>query len=445
MLKFEHKLDRLVYSYFCCIMLLFPFVLLLKHLGYETFFLVIIGIYFIIKLLTLVTTEIKFSVTLLPTILAGVIIVSLIYIYHLVTYGEPQMIHFIRYFSFSFILLFLFLFDYNAYRFAKYHLMYYVLYIFVLLCAWLIVDFVLLNIFNMDPMQQLMWVFHSKYRMSVGSQLIFTPGNLVPQNLTQFHYSSSFVCSNIIQIVMNKNIIDILFGVDWRPLGLIGQPSVTSSNIIFLYLIYRYISFSDDLYKSNYLNILLFSILTLTILLQNSGLGFVLYLAMIFLMMLTSKKKWRFIALLFPLIFFILISSNYFYRISFSYILYVVELIYHSLSNYIKHLTVSGFLFGVRYPFYEGGSGYLFMLSSMGVFYFIYYYSFIFRIAIKENKKWLTIALAILTLSDFHYTSSFYYPLTPLLIAFLAIRIYLTDESYNFTLKKFTLRPTVDY
>lgn len=71
----------------------------------------------------------------------------------------------------------------------------------------------------------------------------------------------------------------------------------------------------------------------------------------------------------------------------------------------------------------------------MGGIFLFYYYSFVLRIAIKAGNRWLTLALFMLSISDLHYTSSFYYPSVPLLMAFLAIRVYLTNESYSFTMK----------
>ena len=57
------------------------------------------------------------------------------------------------------------------------------------------------------------------------------------------------------------------------------------------------------------------------------------------------------------------------------------------------------------------------------------------KIAEKGKNKWLWLAIILLSLSDAHYTSSFYYPIIPLVIALLTIKIYLNAENYNFSAK----------
>src|SRR3989338_10117277 len=161
-LTLENRIDQFQYNYFRLLVYLFPFITLLKKKGFAEPFLFLAVIYGLIRLGMFLTGKIKASFVLLPIVSIALSLAFIVFLYHRIFYHSEHITYFARYFSLPFIFILFFIFDSNTYFFSKYELKRYVLYVFLLLSMWIIIDFILIKIFNMDPTWQLMWTFHPR-------------------------------------------------------------------------------------------------------------------------------------------------------------------------------------------------------------------------------------------------------------------------------------------
>lgn len=184
-----------------------------------------------------------------------------------------------------------------------------------------------------------------------------------------------------------------------RPFGLFGQPSVNSGLLIVFYLFYLYSS-NDTLDKN--LKVSLFFILTLGVVLQGSGVGFMLYT--IYLLFKLRNRKYILFFLI-PLISY-LIFNNTIEKLSMDYIIYIVD---HSFDAYyiMSNFSILDMLFGIA-TFNSVDSGFIYLISSVGILYTILIL-FLYMIMVKkvENTNF-RMAVIFLIIGSLHYPMMFY-------------------------------------
>ena len=433
--KLSKGIDELQYYYFCFLVYLFPFAVLIKREGYFLLFLILIAVYAVIRAAAFVMGKSKAAVTLLPFSLIVFVLVLLIISYHIKTYHSTHIFGFARYFSLLFIFIVCFSFDENAYKFSKRQFKFYVAYVLILLCGWVLTDYVLIQFVGMSPLSELMWP-HSGMRENainlINEFFLQSPQSLIvsanpPITLINLGVSR-WSYNSIGPVVSQQSILGV-----WRPLGLIGKPSVTTAVLIFLFMLYYYLNQFKVIKKIDYQKIFIFLLLTFTIFFQDSGLGYVLYVLMIFSYMIMAKNQYKLLGIVLLMLFLKLVYSGLFYRIGYFYILNIIQFSKIVFLHYLNTTTFLGFLFGNTYPYVSGGVGFVFVLSCMGLLYLLLYFSFILSIAIKGRNKFLWAAILLLIISNIHYTTVFYYPEISLILSLLVLRVYMNEKSYKWS------------
>jgi hypothetical protein len=213
-----------------------------------------------------------------------------------------------------------------------------------------------------------------------------------------------------------------------KPLGLFGQFSITSSYVVALYMLY--LSFNKN--DSSKIKIILFIFTSLTVILQDSGTGYIVY----FLLLVTIFYKSIIFRYLFiPIVFFVflyIVNNNLFYKISYDYFVWLLDFFYKIFEQtYLNNLNnLFDFLFGIE----EDGKfpidfGPLFIIAKVGFFYFILYSLMIYYMIYKAPNRYIRMALFSLLFANLHYPA-FYYPMMNLLLPVIFIYILNYDKYY---------------
>lgn len=197
-----------------------------------------------------------------------------------------------------------------------------------------------------------------------------------------------------------------------RPFGIFGQPSVNSSLLCFLYLFYNSL-YNVGRSKKD----VLFIVITVGCLLQGSGSGFLSYFFVLIYKYGTKKHAVKISGKL--ILFFVLsfaalgylILSNTVEKISLNYIKELYEFcVWELWLPYVFSIrSITYVLWGVPNTDISIDLGPLFIISTVGVVYFIYL-TFVFLFLFKKSKQ-LSMKLAILLLlvANLHYPVMFYF------------------------------------
>ncbi|OHD96493.1 MAG: hypothetical protein A3E21_00855 [Sulfurimonas sp. RIFCSPHIGHO2_12_FULL_36_9] len=288
--------------------------------------------------------------------------------------------------------------------------------------------------------QQLEYSFNNLYYIQFfGSQLLFFLGFGVFVNIKSFiivHLENlfeiiiflifGFVLFDFIMINIGMMTSQLMFMVDassyyGKPLGLFGQFSITSTYIVVFYMLH--LSFKSNTNKIK--SIILFFLTTLTVLLQDSGTGYIVYM---FLIITIFYKSIVFRYLTIPMIFFIFIffvQSNLISKISYDYFNYLYKYFDEIFTIvYMNNVhSIIDFLFGIDGNYiFPIDFGPLFIISKVGFLYFILYSIAIFYMIYKAPDRYIKMAIFLLVLSNIHYPTLFY-PIMNVLLPILFIYV----------------------
>ena len=208
-----------------------------------------------------------------------------------------------------------------------------------------------------------------------------------------------------------------------KPLGIFGQFSINSAYIVCFYLLYK--GYTNHRYINHKNNYILFIMVTITIILQDSGTGYIAYLLLfITLFYKNNIVKYIFFPILFVLVG-LIIYNNIVAKISFDYFLYLYQYFENIISVvYIDNIySLYDVLFGINGNYnFPIDFGPLFLIAKVGLVYFILYSIAIFYLVYKSHNNYIRMAILILILSNIHYPTLFYpvmNVLLPLLLLYL--------------------------
>ncbi len=204
-----------------------------------------------------------------------------------------------------------------------------------------------------------------------------------------------------------------------QPLGLFRQFSVNATYAIVFYLLYLH-------FKNTSTNVvLLFFLVTFSIILQNSGTGFILYVMMLLTIFYHFFFFRYFVSFILISIFVFLVMNNMIEKISLDYFIFSYEYFYSIVDiNYFENVhSMFDFLFGIdgnyKLPIDFGP---IFMIGKVGFLYFLLYSIAIFYLIFKAPDRFLKMALLCLVIGNIHYPTLFY-PIMNIMLPLLAIYI----------------------
>lgn len=203
--------------------------------------------------------------------------------------------------------------------------------------------------------------------------------------------------------------------------GLFGQFSITTTYVIVFYMLY--LSFEQE---KNKFKTFLFFLVTITIVLEDSGTGYIVYFLLLTVLLYQSKIIRYFIPLLFLLLAFI-VQNNLLNKISYNYLSFLYGLFYDTIIKYISNIHYFGdFMFG-----WNASSsidfGPMYMIAQVGWLYFMLYSIAIFTMLYKAPDRYFKMSIISLLFANTHYPV-FFYPINNVLLPILFI--------YVFNLKK---------
>lgn len=211
----------------------------------------------------------------------------------------------------------------------------------------------------------------------------------------------------------------------WRPHGLVGQPSVNATIIIFSYMIREYIvdTYDNILKKENYFY---FFIMFFSIILQKSGIGFFMFL-FIFLPYFFSKVFRIFFLIFFIILLYYLLISNFLaenllHKLSTEYLMAFVVYFEDIINLYINQLSIGILLFGgdSMYDF-PIDFGILYIVYHVGLIFLLFYTLLVIYLLYLEKNLYFRSAFIMIFISSLHYPVIIY-PY-PAIIIFLLLYI----------------------
>jgi len=184
-----------------------------------------------------------------------------------------------------------------------------------------------------------------------------------------------------------------------RPFGITGNATVNSVLIVFFYSLLLSIKANN---KGFY-----FGLISISVLLQGSGLGFLVYGALFF-SIARRKKNGNLIAvvgafLILLLYLFVPITG----KLSLLYILGMFNEFFNQYSKFISHIgNASDFMFGNV----SGGIDFLpiFLTSNMGILYLLLIVCLFVYLILKTKSYYETVALYLMIMGSLHYPVLFY-------------------------------------
>ncbi len=203
-----------------------------------------------------------------------------------------------------------------------------------------------------------------------------------------------------------------------QPLGLFRQFSINSTYIVVFYLLYLH-------FKNTSSNVPLFLLVTISIVLQGSGTGFVLYFMMLFTMFHHFFFFRYFVSFILMSIFVFLIANNIVDKISLDYLIFTYDYFYSIVyMHYFENIhSIYDFLFGIDGNYHLPiDFGPIFMIGKVGFLYFLIYFIAIFYFIFKASDRFLSMALFCLVIGNLHYPALFY-PIMNIMLPLLAIYV----------------------
>ena len=216
-------------------------------------------------------------------------------------------------------------------------------------------------------------------------------------------YILAFSISIIIDYVILHSKLDIAlqpmyealsYSYVGRPFGITGQPSVNSVLLVFFYCF-----FLSNKSKSK----ILFIFVTVGVVLQGSGSGFIAYLMLLVAM-------FRNINLIYKTLFFLLLTifilplQN---KLSSEYIQSIIQVFINQTQDWLNSLnSYLEVLFGGNSSAIDFGI--LFIISNVGVIYFFVFSLLFIYLILKANNHYDRMAIFILLIGNLHYPVLFY-------------------------------------
>ncbi len=199
-----------------------------------------------------------------------------------------------------------------------------------------------------------------------------------------------------------------------RPFGLFGQPSVNSTLLCLFYMIYNSLNIVKKKGKDY-----AFLIVTLGVIMQGSGSGFISYFFVLLQKFgLPNKdkipkmsKKLFFIFFFFIIVFIGIVLSNKIEKISLNYILELAEFSFDELwLPYLASLKSPYYIyFGVPETDISIDLGPLFIVATVGLIFFSFL-TLIFVYLFKQAKQIsMRLAIIMLLVGNLHYPVMFYF------------------------------------
>lgn len=199
-----------------------------------------------------------------------------------------------------------------------------------------------------------------------------------------------------------------------RPFGIFGQPSVNSTLLCFFYIFYHSLNLSKNKEKDS-----LFIIVTIGVLIQRSGSGFISYFFVLLLkyglpnkdMIRKVPRKLILLGAFLLIVFIGIVLSNKVEKISLNYMLELADFSYEELwIPYLASLkSTSCIYFGIPETDLSIDLGPLFIIARVGVLFFIFL-TFIFVYLFKKSKQIsMKLAIIMLLIGNLHYPVMFYF------------------------------------
>ena len=223
-------------------------------------------------------------------------------------------------------------------------------------------------------------------------------------------YILAFSIAIIIDYIILHSTLDIslqpmyakdAYSYQTRPFGITGQPSVNSVLLVFFYCL------SLSIKSKSWI---LFILVTVGVVLQGSGSGFIAYLMLLVSMVKNLKYILKFtIYLLYLLVFFlILTNSGFLDKISYLYIQDMVQVFIVQTQDYLDNgiNNYSDILFGGVPSGIDFGI--LFIIANVGLFYFLILSLFFIWLIFKADNHYDRMAIYIILIGNLHYPILFY-------------------------------------
>lgn len=185
-----------------------------------------------------------------------------------------------------------------------------------------------------------------------------------------------------------------------RPFGIFGQPSVNSTLLVFFYFLL--LAHKDKINYKVLKN--LFLLVTISIVLQGSGSGFVSFAVLILALLFNSKYKYY--ALFFIFLILLIVINNIIEKISLEYMVVLLEHSNTLITQWFDNIkSPLDLLFGGIHGGIDFGP--LFITSEVGLIYFILL-TLLFLYMISRANFFEKYAIIILLIGNLHYPVIFY-------------------------------------
>lgn len=187
-----------------------------------------------------------------------------------------------------------------------------------------------------------------------------------------------------------------------RPFGLFGQPSVNTAILVGVLLLKRYI----DKKNSLFLNI----VSILAIIAQGSGTGFMSLLIYIIALLWEKHKVLLFFgSIIISIILYYIIVSEFIPKIGLEYLTFTYYYFEHLIIYFFKYTSTEDLWLGfTNYSDITIDFGPIYMISKIGLLYFIVYSIYLLLIVSKVNSSTFRFFIISLALSNLHYPVMFY-------------------------------------
>ena len=232
-----------------------------------------------------------------------------------------------------------------------------------------------------------------------------------------------FVLVDYIFIKLGLNHLQLMhkpeaYSYSGKPMGLFGQFSINSTYSVFFYIIYLGFRKNNGFSLKSFV---FFVLVTVTIVLQNSGSGFLAYLILLVTIFYKYKLFKYLLAPVGVILLFIMIQQNIVQKLSYDYLLDLYNYFLDFFSSYADSLKNSfDFLFGNGVGTIDFGP--FFIIGNVGFLFFLLYSFMLFYIILIIKNKYVRSSIIILMVSNLHYPA-FFYPIMNVFFPFMILYI----------------------
>lgn len=229
-----------------------------------------------------------------------------------------------------------------------------------------------------------------------------------------------FVLVDYIFIKLGLNHLQLMhkpeaYSYSGKLMGLFGQFSINSTYSVFFYIIYLGFRKNNGFSLKSFV---FFVLVTVTIVLQNSGSGFLAYILLLCAIFYKFRLFRFFIAPIGFMAIILIVQQNIIQKLSYDYLLYLYEYFLRFLQEYISSIkNPFDFLFGNGVGTIDFGP--FFIIGNVGFLFFILYSFMLFYLILIVKNKYLRISIIVLMVSNLHYPALFY----PLMNVFLPLMV----------------------